>query len=248
LRDRLFARLDARGEQSTTTRSTEGALFKADEPAAFKGSVIAPSPRPQTLIRHYGVTQSMTPGKRAEYWSANLRLLAILLTIWFIVSFGFGIILVEPLNTIMLGGYPLGFWFAQQGSIYIFVALIFIYAVSMNTLDNKFDVGEDSASGTPYHSGSDDTESLHSPAQPSKHAQYWSENLRLLAILLTIWFVVSFGFGIILVEPLNAIMLGGYPLGFWFAQQGSIYIFVVLIFVYATSMNRLDKKYDFGEE
>jgi putative solute:sodium symporter small subunit len=190
----------------------------------------------------------MTPGKRAEYWSANLRLLAILLTIWFVVSFGFGILLVEPLNGIMLGGYPLGFWFAQQGSIYIFVVLIFIYATSMNTLDNKFDVGEDSEGNASYQAGSHDTQALHSPAKPSKHAQYWSENLRLLAILLTIWFVVSFGFGILLVEPLNGIMLGGYPLGFWFAQQGSIYIFVVLIFIYATAMNGLDKKYDFGEE
>jgi putative solute:sodium symporter small subunit len=85
----------------------------------------------------------MTPEKRQQYWSANLRLLAILLTIWFIVSFGFGILLVEPLNTVMLGGYPLGFWFAQQGSIYTFVVLIFIYATSMNRLDQKFDVGEE---------------------------------------------------------------------------------------------------------
>jgi putative solute:sodium symporter small subunit len=85
----------------------------------------------------------MTPEKRAEYWSANLRLLVILLTIWFIVSYGFGILLVEPLNNIMLGGYPLGFWFAQQGSIYIFVVLIFVYATSMNRLDAKFDVGEE---------------------------------------------------------------------------------------------------------
>jgi putative solute:sodium symporter small subunit len=81
---------------------------------------------------------------------------------------------------------------------------------------------------TPYQAGSHGTEPEHAHAQPSKAAQYWSENLRLLAILLTIWFVVSFGFGILLVEPLNAIMLGGYPLGFWFAQQGSIYIFVVV--------------------
>ena len=85
----------------------------------------------------------MTPEIRHQYWSANLRLLAILLTIWFIVSFGFGILLVEPLNTFMLGGYPLGFWFAQQGSIYTFVVLIFIYATSMNRLDQKFDVGEE---------------------------------------------------------------------------------------------------------
>ncbi|WP_295403518.1 DUF4212 domain-containing protein [uncultured Thiocystis sp.] len=85
----------------------------------------------------------MTPDKRSDYWSANLRLLTVLLIIWFIVSFGFGILLVEPLNAISLGGYPLGFWFAQQGSIYIFVVLIFVYAALMSRLDKKFDVEED---------------------------------------------------------------------------------------------------------
>ncbi|WP_058556369.1 DUF4212 domain-containing protein [Thiohalocapsa sp. ML1] len=84
----------------------------------------------------------MTPEKRADYWKANVRLLAILLILWFIVSYGFGILLVEQLNTIMLGGYPLGFWFAQQGSIYAFLILIFVYAGAMNRLDKKFDVHE----------------------------------------------------------------------------------------------------------
>ncbi|MGB5834346.1 MAG: DUF4212 domain-containing protein [Thiohalocapsa sp.] len=84
----------------------------------------------------------MTPENRAAYWKANLRLLAVLLTIWFIVSYGLGIILVEPLNAIYIGGYPLGFWFAQQGSIYIFLVLIFTYAIRMNGLDKKFDVDE----------------------------------------------------------------------------------------------------------
>ncbi|MFD2114104.1 DUF4212 domain-containing protein [Thiorhodococcus fuscus] len=85
----------------------------------------------------------MTSDKRTEYWKANLRLLVVLLLIWFSVSYGFGILLVEPLNAIQLGGYPLGFWFAQQGSIYVFVVLIFVYAGLMNRLDKKFDVGED---------------------------------------------------------------------------------------------------------
>lgn len=84
----------------------------------------------------------MTPEKRAAYWKANVRLLVILLFLWFIVSYGLGIILVEPLNTIQLGGYPLGFWFAQQGSIYTFLVLIFVYAAAMNRLDKKFDVDE----------------------------------------------------------------------------------------------------------
>ena len=74
--------------------------------------------------------------------------------------------------------------------------------------------------------------------------QYWQENLRLIFICLAIWFAVSFGLGIILVEPLNAIRLGGYKLGFWFAQQGSIYTFLGLIFWYSAKMNQLDKKYN----
>jgi putative solute:sodium symporter small subunit len=85
----------------------------------------------------------MTPENRSAYWKANLRLLMILLIIWFVVSFGFGILLVDPLNAINLGGYKLGFWFAQQGSIYIFLVLIFVYAFAMNRLDRKFDVHED---------------------------------------------------------------------------------------------------------
>ena len=77
--------------------------------------------------------------------------------------------------------------------------------------------------------------------------EYWKYNLRYLAVLLSIWFMVSFGFGILLVEQLNAIRIGGFKLGFWFAQQGSIYVFVVLIFVYVRLMNRLDRRYDFDE-
>jgi putative solute:sodium symporter small subunit len=76
---------------------------------------------------------------------------------------------------------------------------------------------------------------------------YWSENLRLILLCLAIWFVVSFGFGLLLVEPLNAIRLGGYKLGFWFAQQGSIYTFVGLVFWYTKKMNELDQKYDVEE-
>ncbi len=81
--------------------------------------------------------------RRAAYWKANLRLVGLCLSIWFVVSFLFGIILVEQLNAIKLGGYGLGFWFAQQGSIYVFVALIFFYAHRMNKLDKKYDLDED---------------------------------------------------------------------------------------------------------
>jgi putative solute:sodium symporter small subunit len=73
--------------------------------------------------------------------------------------------------------------------------------------------------------------------------EYWKKNLKYLLILLSIWFTVSFGFGIILIEELNQIKIGGFKLGFWFAQQGSIYVFVTLIFIYIYLMNRLDKKY-----
>ena len=79
---------------------------------------------------------------KKTYWSENLRLIFICLTIWFIVSYGFGLLLVEPLNTIHLGGYKLGFWFAQQGSIYTFVGLIFWYGAKMNKLDEKYKAEE----------------------------------------------------------------------------------------------------------
>ncbi len=80
--------------------------------------------------------------KAQRYWKKNLRLLAILLTIWFIVSFGFGILLAEPLNTIRFGGFKLGFWFAQQGAIFSFIILVFVYVVRMNRIDREFDVDE----------------------------------------------------------------------------------------------------------
>ena len=72
---------------------------------------------------------------------------------------------------------------------------------------------------------------------------YWKENIYLIIKCLVIWFVVSYGFGIILVDSLNTIHLGGYKLGFWFAQQGSIYIFLILIFYYAFKMGEIDQKY-----
>ncbi len=85
----------------------------------------------------------MNNDKRLAYWRANLRLVAICLSIWFVVSFGFGVLLVEQLNAIRVGGFKLGFWFAQQGSIYVFVLLIFFYAWRMNRIDREFDVHED---------------------------------------------------------------------------------------------------------
>ena len=77
--------------------------------------------------------------------------------------------------------------------------------------------------------------------------EYWKENLKYLLYLLSVWFVVSYGFGILFVEELNAIRIGGFKLGFWFAQQGAIYVFVVLIYVYIRLMSNLDKKYGVDE-
>ncbi|MFC4486191.1 DUF4212 domain-containing protein [Enterococcus faecalis] len=77
------------------------------------------------------------------YWSATLRLISIVLVVWFIVSYLAGIILAPALNSIHLGGYPLGFWFAHQGSMYVFVALIFYYAYAMDKIDREFDVHEE---------------------------------------------------------------------------------------------------------
>jgi putative solute:sodium symporter small subunit len=85
----------------------------------------------------------------------------------------------------------------------------------------------------------------------NKHEQahkYWKENLRYLTILLLIWFAVSYGAAIIFKDALDAFSIGGFPLGFWFAQQGSIYVFVILIFVYVRLMNKLDKKYNYDKD
>lgn len=85
---------------------------------------------------------------RQQYWRRNLRLMVILLAIWFVVSFVFGILLIEPLNNIEIIGFPLGFWFAQQGSIYTFVILILVYAKMMDRLDDEFGVSERAAEGS----------------------------------------------------------------------------------------------------
>jgi putative solute:sodium symporter small subunit len=85
----------------------------------------------------------MREDQQTRYWRRNLRYLGVLLTIWFVVSYGFGILFVEQLDRIRIGGFKLGFWFAQQGSIYVFVILIFVYVALMNRLDRSFLVRED---------------------------------------------------------------------------------------------------------
>jgi putative solute:sodium symporter small subunit len=84
---------------------------------------------------------------RVQYWKRNLRLMVSLLVIWFAVSFGAGILFVEQLNEIVIADFPLGFWFAQQGSIYTFVVLILVYALRMDRLDEEFGVDERDAEG-----------------------------------------------------------------------------------------------------
>jgi len=84
-------------------------------------------------------------------------------------------------------------------------------------------------------------------ADKSSSNAYWTANISLIRVLLVIWFVVSFGFGILLRPMLSGIGIGGTDLGFWFAQQGSILVFLVLIFVYAARMNKLDREHGVEE-
>ncbi len=88
-------------------------------------------------------TEVLTESRVREYWHTNLRLLGGLLAVWFVVSFGFGILFAEPLNSIQFFGFKFGFWWAQQGSIYVFILLIAIYVVAMKRIDRRFGVDDD---------------------------------------------------------------------------------------------------------
>ena len=101
------------------------------------------------------MTVGISARDEQRYWRRNVALVLKLLVIWFAVSFGAGILLVEPLNQIQIGGYKLGFWFAQQGSIYAFVVLIFVYGWRMRALDREFgiDHAEDKNAGEPAEQG-----------------------------------------------------------------------------------------------
>jgi putative solute:sodium symporter small subunit len=89
-----------------------------------------------------GVKMSLDKEKAQGYWRENISTIMKLLVVWFVVSYGFGILFIEELNRIEIGGLKLGFWFAQNGSIYVFVALIFIYAKLMQGIEEKYDVNE----------------------------------------------------------------------------------------------------------
>jgi len=84
--------------------------------------------------------------------------------------------------------------------------------------------------------------------QQSDHTAYWRTNIRIVIALLSIWFFVSYVLGILAVDWLNQFSLGGFPLGFWFAQQGSIYLFIVLVIVYAVWMEKVDKQFGVNDE
>ena len=103
-----------------------------------------PPAAPETTPTPAPSAEGQDPANAAEYWQANIRILMILLAIWFTVSFGFGILLADVLNQIRIpgSGFKLGFWFAQQGSIYVFVALIFFYAWRIGKLDREYGVAE----------------------------------------------------------------------------------------------------------
>ena len=107
-----------------------------------------------------------------------------------------------------------------------------------------FDDTHDGAYAAPASEASVDT-----PAAETTAAEgaYWRENLRLLVSLMVIWFAVSYGAGILFRDFLDQFMLGGYPLGFWFAQQGSIYVFIALIFFYVVRMKQIERKYDLDD-
>ena len=98
------------------------------------------------IIRHAIPRKKMTPSQSDQakaYWKENIRLLLSLLAVWFLVSFGMGILFVDVLDNIRFFGFKLGFWMAQQGSIFCFVTLIFVYVYKMNKLDHKYEVDED---------------------------------------------------------------------------------------------------------
>jgi len=94
-----------------------------------------------------------------------------------------------------------------------------------------------------------DRPSVTDPDAVARREEYWRRNVRYVGWLLAVWFLVSYGFGIVFAEALDAFRIPGthFPVGFWFAQQGSIYVFVVLIFVYVRLMNRLDREFDVDE-
>lgn len=100
---------------------------------------------------------SLSPQQRAKaYWRANRMLIAILLVIWAVVSYGCSILFIDQLNAVSIGSVPLGFWFAQQGSIYVFIVLILVYAVGMDRLDRKYNMGA-AAPGGPQTPGTTNT-------------------------------------------------------------------------------------------
>jgi putative solute:sodium symporter small subunit len=111
-------------------------------PLAFFLSMLADA-RVRQSNKNNRICMNDPSGRGAQYWRANIRLLCVLLSIWFLCSFGLGILWADWLDQFRLFGFKLGFWFSQQGSIYVFVVLIFIYVFAANRLDHRYGVDED---------------------------------------------------------------------------------------------------------
>lgn len=111
-----------------------------NDPAGAADDAVVDHAAAETAERDEGGSET-SPAQNA-YWHDNLRLLGVLMTIWFACSFGAGILFRGFLDRFMIGGYPLGFWFAQQGSIYIFIALIFFYVIRMRQIERKYDLDD----------------------------------------------------------------------------------------------------------
>lgn len=121
-------------------RNTDAETAALTSPST--GHTLATGQNNQPAHGHHDA-EVLSEARAKEYWAANVRLMLGLLVIWFAVSFGAGILFVGPLNQFSIGGFPLGFWFAQQGSIYVFVALIFFYSHRMRVIERTFGVDDD---------------------------------------------------------------------------------------------------------
>ena len=120
---------------SSTPMDDGAAVNAAGEPYHHEGENMPP--------RSHHDDEVLSEDHIRKYWMANVRLLLSLLAVWFVVSFGAGILFVDVLNKITIAGFPLGFWFAQQGAIYVFVVLIFIYSARMRSIERRFGVDDD---------------------------------------------------------------------------------------------------------
>jgi putative solute:sodium symporter small subunit len=135
--------LGRRGEPPSERQPEEGAMAEETRTDVTGEVYRHPGGNPAPADRHSG--EVLRASKASAYWKDNLKLLGGLLAIWALVSYGAGIWFADALNTVEIGGFKLGFWFAQQGSIYVFVALIFVYAWAMHRIERRHGVDDDDA-------------------------------------------------------------------------------------------------------